>query len=152
MVAESKSQASARDLVAPLKELFGAIFFVSMGALMNIDLLPSYLGPLAVLLAVAFATKLGLTYVAARSQGVPRGAALRTALGLAGPGGEVSLTVVKGGADVGVLSPFVLPMVGAMTIVTAILSPYRVRLAWRDRKSSPVGTENSLSARADEPP
>lgn len=130
MVAEARSQSAARTLVAPLKELFGAIFFVSMGALMDIGLLPYYFVPLIVLLAVAFFAKLILTYATARTQQIPRPAALRTALCLAGPGGEVSLTVVKGGADVGVVSPFVLPIVGAMTIVTALLSPYRVRLAW----------------------
>jgi monovalent cation:H+ antiporter-2, CPA2 family len=131
LVAGSRSQASARELVAPLKELFGAIFFVSMGALMNFGLLPGYLLPIAVLLAVVLLAKFGITYLLARAQRLSGGFARRTALGLAGPGGEVSLTVVKGGTDIGVVAPFVLPMVGAITLITAVVSSARVRWAWR---------------------
>jgi CPA2 family monovalent cation:H+ antiporter-2 len=39
--------------------------------------------------------------------------------------------VAKGGADVGVTSAFVLPMVGTMTIITSFLSPYLVKFGWK---------------------
>ena len=137
-VAESRTQGVARGLVAPLKELFGAMFFVSMGALMNISLIPSYLGPIVAVLATAMVAKFVLTYGAARVRGVARRAAIRTGVGIAGPGGEVSLTVVKGGADLAVLSPFVLPIVGSITLLTAVFSAARVRWAWRNRASDPA--------------
>jgi monovalent cation:H+ antiporter-2, CPA2 family len=130
LVAESKSQARASALVTPLKSLFGAIFFVSMGALMNIGLLPAYVVPISILLATAYLAKYVLVYLAARSQRLPAATARRAASSFSALGGELALVVAKGGADVGVTSAFVLPMIGTMTLVTAFLSPYIVRVGW----------------------
>ncbi|MCI4351067.1 MAG: cation:proton antiporter [Thermoplasmata archaeon] len=130
LVAESKSQPRANALVTPLKSLFGAIFFVSMGALMNIGLLPAYVVPISILLATAYIAKYVLVYVAARGQRLPPVAARRAASSFSALGGELALVVAKGGADVGITSPFVLPMIGTMTLVTAFLSPYIVRIGW----------------------
>ncbi len=141
LVAESRNQTRARDLVLPLKELFGAIFFVSIGALMDIELLPAYILPIVALIVTTLTVKLVVTYVSARGQGVPLPAARRTAISLSGPRGELSLVVAKGGADVQATSPFVLPVVGAMTLVTAFLSPYLVRLGWRTGERTPIVRE-----------
>jgi monovalent cation:H+ antiporter-2, CPA2 family len=114
----------------PLKELFGAIFFVSMGALMDIRLVPLFLLPITFLVATSLIAKFASTYLAARGQGIPRAEAKRTAITMSASGGELALVIAKGGADVGATSPFVLPIIGAMTIVTTFLSPYLVRLGW----------------------
>ncbi len=131
LVAESNSQALAHEMMTPLKEVFGAIFFVSMGALMDIGLLPQYLVPIGAFLAVAFGAKLLATYVAARQQRVDARAARRTALTLSASGGELSIVVAKGGSDIGATGAFVLPFIGALTVVTTILAPYLIRYAWR---------------------
>ncbi len=131
LVAESDSQAVAHQLVAPLKELFGAIFFVSMGALMDISLLTTYLVPIAAFLATAFGMKLLSTYLAARQQGIAHREAGQAALTLSASGGELSIVVAKGGSDIGATSPFVLPFVGALTIVTTMVAPFLIRRAWR---------------------
>jgi monovalent cation:H+ antiporter-2, CPA2 family len=138
MVAESKNQAIARALLAPLKDLFGAIFFVSMGALMDVRLLPSVVLAIVLLLTTSVFAKVGVTYLAARGQRIPSAAARRTAIGLAGPGGELSLAIAKGGADVQAINPFVLPIVGIITLVTAFLSAFRVRFAWGAREPLPL--------------
>jgi CPA2 family monovalent cation:H+ antiporter-2 len=130
LVADSKSQSRASVLVTPLKSLFGAIFFVSMGALMNLGLLPAYFVPISILLATAYFAKYALVYVAARSQRLPIVTSRRAASSFSALGGELALVVAKGGADVGVTSAFVLPMIGTMTLVTAFLSPYIVRRGW----------------------
>jgi len=131
LVAESKSQGRAIQLFAPLKILFGAIFFVSMGALMNIDILPLYLLPVTVLIVVAYGSKSAFVYLASRSQSLPSATARRASLSLTPSGGELALVVAKGGTDIGVTSAFLLPVIGAVTIVTAFLSPFVVRLGWR---------------------
>ncbi len=136
LVAESDSQAVAHELMAPLKELFGAIFFVSMGALMNVGLLPQYVLPIAAFLATAIGVKLLASYVAARRERVSAAEAKRTALTLSASGGELSIVVAKGGADVGATSAFVLPFVGALTVVTTVLAPFLIRFAWR-RSAAP---------------
>jgi CPA2 family monovalent cation:H+ antiporter-2 len=131
LVAESKSQVAARDLVAPLKELFGAIFFVSMGALMDFGLLPRYILPIAAFLATAFGVKLCATYLAARQQRVTAPEARKMALTLSASGGELSIVVAKGGEDVNATTAFVLPFIGALTVVTTVIAPFLIRYAWR---------------------
>ena len=135
LVAESNSQALAHEMMAPLKELFGAIFFVSMGALMDIALLPAYLLPIAAFLGTAFAVKLVATYLASRQQRVSAPEARRTALTLSASGGELSIVVAKGGSDISATGPFVLPFIGALTVVTTILAPFLIRFAWRGSAS-----------------
>ena len=135
LVAESDSQAIAHQSVAPLKELFGAIFFVSMGALMDIGLLPAYLLPILAFVAVAFGVKLAATFLAARQQGVGRAEARRAALTLSASGGELSIVVAKGGSDVSATSAFVLPFIGALTVVTTVIAPFLIRHAWREPPS-----------------
>jgi len=131
LVAESKTQATAHELMAPLKDVFGAIFFVSMGALMDIGLLPQYILPIAAFLATAFGVKLASTYLATRQQGFADPEARRAALTLSASGGELSIVVAKGGADIDATSPFVLPFVGALTVVTSVIAPFLIRYAWR---------------------
>lgn len=132
LVAESRHQDLARTRFAPLKDLFAAIFFVSMGALMDIELLPSILVLLVALIFTAFAAKWVATYLAARATDLPRRSSTRTAWGLSAAGGELSLVVAKGGIDVGATTPIVLPLVGAFTIVMTFARPYFLRYAWRD--------------------
>jgi CPA2 family monovalent cation:H+ antiporter-2 len=133
LVANSNSQPLAHEMMAPLKELFGAIFFVSMGALMDIGLLPTYILPIAAFLATAIGAKVVASYVAARRERVPEADARRTALTMSGSGGELSLVVAKGGADIGATSGFVLPFLGAFTVVTSVVAPFIIRFAWRPR-------------------
>jgi CPA2 family monovalent cation:H+ antiporter-2 len=57
--------------------------------------------------------------------------ALRTGFGLSSSGGELALVVAKGGTDIGVTSLFILPMVGAMTVITTFITPYMIKFGWR---------------------
>ncbi len=143
LVAESDLTERARDLMAPLRDAFGAIFFVSMGALMNVGLLPNFLLPLVVIVLGIIGAKSGLTYLAARTQKVDQLEARRSALTSATPAGELSLAVAKGGSDIGATSPILLPIVGAIVLVTALASPYIVRFAWRGRVSAAAHTDHS---------
>jgi len=146
LVAESKSQALAHDMMAPLKELFGAIFFVSMGALMDIGLLPLYILPILAFLAVAIGMKVTATYVSARSLNVSAPESRRTAITLSASGGELALVVAKGGADIGATSGFVLPFIGALTVVTTVIAPYLIRFAWKPAHPAPTCSEATTGA------
>jgi CPA2 family monovalent cation:H+ antiporter-2 len=131
LVAESKSQATARVLTSPLKDMFAALFFVSVGALMDVSQLPLFIIPALIFVATSFAAKFITVYLSSKSQGLSKKATIQTAFGSSASGGELSLVVAKGGADVGATSAFVLPMVGTMTIITSFLSPYLVKFGWK---------------------
>ncbi len=131
LVAESKTQSIAKIITTPLKDMFAALFFVSVGALMDIKLLPMFIIPALILIATSFGAKFGTVYIAAKMQGISRKTSMRAGFGLSASGGELALVTAKGGADVGATSAFILPMVGAMTIITTFLSPYVIKAGWK---------------------
>jgi monovalent cation:H+ antiporter-2, CPA2 family len=138
LIAESKVHSVTRVLTTPIKDVFGAVFFVSVGALMDITQLPLFIVPALILILVSIGAKFFTVYFAARSQGYKTQTALRAAFGLSSSGGELALVVAKGGTDVGTTSSFVLPMVGAMTIITTFITPYLIKIGWKlaDRAST----------------
>jgi monovalent cation:H+ antiporter-2, CPA2 family len=131
LIAESKSHSVSRVLATPIRDMFAALFFVSVGALMDISLLPIFIVPAVVLVIVSLLAKFLTVYLASRLQGLSKLTSLRAGIGLSSSGGELALVVAKGGGDVGVTSSFLLPMVGAMTIITTFISPYVIKFGWR---------------------
>jgi monovalent cation:H+ antiporter-2, CPA2 family len=131
LVAESKAQGLAKIVTTPLKDMFAAIFFVSVGALMDVKLLPSFIIPALILIVTSFGAKFGTVFLSARIQGINKKTSLRAGFGLSASGGELALVTAKGGADVGATSVHILPMIGAMTIITTFLSPSVIRLGWK---------------------
>ena len=129
--AESKVHSVTRVLTTPLKDMFGAIFFVSIGALMDITKIPALIIPALMLIVVSIGAKFLTVYLSSRSQGYDTQTSLKTAFGLSSSGGELALVVAKGGADVGTTSSFVLPMVGTMTIITTFITPYMIKIGWK---------------------
>ncbi|MFL6371099.1 MAG: cation:proton antiporter [Nitrososphaeraceae archaeon] len=128
LVAESKSAAVVRVLTIPLRDVFSAIFFISIGALMNISLIPSFIIPAMILILTSFASKFliitGTLLIKSKIDGTT---ALRTGLGLAASKGEMSLIIAKGGQDVGAISSSVLPILGVVTIITTFIAPYIIK-------------------------
>lgn len=135
LIAESKSHSVSRVLATPIRDMFAALFFVSVGALMDISLLPLFIVPALILIAVSLIAKFLTVYLAAKSQGFSKLTSLRAGIGLSSSGGELALVVAKGGADIGVTSSFLLPMVGAMTIITTFISPYIIKFGWKFAES-----------------
>lgn len=131
LVAESKGHATAHVLTTPLKDMFAALFFVSIGALMDVSQLPLFIVPALIFIGASFASKFVTVYLSAKSQGISKKTALQAAFGSSASGGELALVTAKGGADVGATSGFVLPMVGAMTIITSFLSPYILKFGFK---------------------
>lgn len=128
LVAESKSASVTRIMTVPLRDMFGAIFFISIGALMDISLIPIFIIPAAILILASFASKfLIVTSILSKAK-IDNTTALRTGLGMASAKGELSLVVVKGGQDVGAITNSILPILGVVTIVTTFITPFIIRL------------------------
>ena len=131
LIAESKVHAVTRILATPIRDMFGAIFFVSVGALMDMSLLIIFIIPAAILVIVSIAAKFFTVFVSAKSQGFSSSTSMKASFGLSSSGGELALVVAKGGTDTGLTSAFLLPMIGAMTIITTFISPYMIKLGWK---------------------
>jgi CPA2 family monovalent cation:H+ antiporter-2 len=143
LIAESKISSVTKVLATPLKDMFAAIFFVSVGALMDISVLPMFIVPALILIIVSIAAKFLTVVIAARAQKISLLTSIRSAFGLSSSGGELALVVAKGGADVGgSTSSFLLPMVGTMTIITTFVTPYMIKFGWKIGNSISEHFEN----------
>jgi CPA2 family monovalent cation:H+ antiporter-2 len=136
LVAESNSAAVARILTLPLRDMFAAIFFVSIGALMDIRVLPDYILPAAILILTSFGAKFLIVTGILTKAKYDSVTALRTGFGMSAAKGELSLVVVKGGQDVGAISSTILPLLGVVTIVTTFMAPYIIRFGSKIRVQS----------------
>jgi monovalent cation:H+ antiporter-2, CPA2 family len=132
LIAESKSHAVTSILTTPIRDMFVAIFFVSVGALMDVNLIPVFIIPSLVLIGITSLSKFAIVFLSSRSQGFSKKIAFQTGISLSSSrGGEMSLIVAKGGIDIGVASSFILPIVGTITIISTFLSPYLIKLGIR---------------------
>ena len=150
LIAESKVHSVTKVLATPIRDMFAALFFVSVGALMNITLLPAFIVPALVLVGISISAKFFTVFLASRSQGLSMVTSLRTGFGLSSSGGELALVAAKGGSDVGVTSSFLLPMVGTMTVITTFMTPYIIKFGWRVaesfRKEESLGKEEYVGS------
>ncbi len=127
LVAESKSAEVSKMLSSPIKDMFVAIFFVSVGALMDISQLQNYIFKAIALITVALGMKFGGNMLGNLIFRQPRRKSLRSAFALAAPRGEFSIVIVKAGVDVGAVSAFLFPLIGVITIITSFITPLLFR-------------------------
>ncbi len=129
LIAESKSHAVTSILTTPIRDMFVALFFVSVGALMDVKLIPVFIIPALLLVGVTSVVKFAIVYLTSRYQGFSTLTAMQTGISLSSSrGGEMSLIVAKGGIDIGVVSSFILPIVGTITLISTFLAPYLIKL------------------------
>ena len=128
LIAESKSAEVSKILSSPIKDMFVAIFFVSVGALMDVRQLENYIFVAIALIVVALSMKFGGNLLGNFIFRQERGKSLRSAFTLAAPRGEFSIVIIKVGVDAGVVSAFLFPLIGVITIITAIITPFLVKM------------------------
>ena len=127
LVAESKSAEVSKILSSPIKDMFVAIFFVSVGALMDVSQLENYIFIAIALIAIALGMKLGGNLLGNVLMRQEKGKSLRSAFTLAAPRGEFSIVIIKVGVDAGVVSAFLFPLIGVIAIITAFITPFLVK-------------------------
>jgi len=142
LVAESKSAAVARIITIPLRDMFAALFFISIGALMDVTLIPVFIIPAIILILTSFASKFLIVTGILVKAGYDSTTALRAGLGMAATKGELSLVIGKGGQDVGAISSSILPMLGVVTIVTTFIGPFIMRVGSRFKLSEPTEVDS----------
>ena len=148
LVAESKSANVARVITTPLRDMFAAIFFISIGALINLSQVPLLIVPAMLLILTSFASKfLIITAILTKAKGYDDITALRTGLGMASARGEISLIIAKAGQDVRAITSTVFPILGIVTIVTAFMTPYVIKFGIILRISQSVTSTSSSAAR-----
>jgi CPA2 family monovalent cation:H+ antiporter-2 len=142
LVAESKTAPVARVITTPLRDVFAALFFISIGALMDISLIPFFIVPALILIAASFSSKFLIVSAILAKANYDKSTALRTGMGMASARGELTLVVAKVGQDIGAISSAVFPTLGVITIITTFMTPYVLKLGKKLKfKSTDVSSE-----------
>jgi CPA2 family monovalent cation:H+ antiporter-2 len=94
---------------------------------MDISLVPFFLIPGLILIAVSVSSKFILVSGILSIAKYGKTTALRTGIGMSAARGELSLVVVKAGQDVGAISNSVFPILGVVTIITTFITPYLLK-------------------------
>ena len=115
-------------LVEPVKDLFGAIFFVSVGMLVDPHILFEYALPILVLTLTILLGQGILGSMGFLLSGQPLKTAMRCGFSMAQIG-EFAFIIASLGLSLGVISNFLYPVVVAVSVVTTFLTPYMMRAA-----------------------
>ncbi|MGD6810056.1 MAG: cation:proton antiporter [Candidatus Bathyarchaeia archaeon] len=145
VVAKARCREQINREIEPLQYIFGAIFFVSMGALMDVNQISVYWLPALLVTFAVLGTKLVTCGLGTRLFGYDNKTSLRVGLGMAQIG-EFAFIVVKAGQDLGVISDFLLPIVAVATIITSFATPYLIKFAFKPR--GPEITAKTVTAKA----
>ncbi len=143
VVARSHAREEIRNDIIPLQIIFGAIFFVSMGALMDITKIWIYWLPALIITLAVIGTKLVCCSLGMRIYGYSTTTSLRVGLGMAQIG-EFAFIVVKVGQDLGVLSDFLLPIIGVSAIITSFITPYLIKYSFKESHIQTKSLRNNL--------
>ena len=128
ILAETIEAERIEKLVEPVKNLFGAIFFVSVGMLVDPKILVEYAIPIMLLVLTILIGQSVFGTFSFMLAGESLKSAMRCGFSMAQIG-EFSFIIASLGLSLGVISDFLYPVVVAVSVITTFLTPYMIRLA-----------------------
>jgi len=128
ILAETVEAERIEKLVEPVKNLFGAIFFVSVGMLVDPVILVDYALPIIMLVLTILVGQAIFGTISFMLGGESLKSAMRCGFSMAQIG-EFSFIIASLGLSLGVISNFLYPVVVAVSVITTFLTPYMIRLA-----------------------
>ena len=128
ILAETIEAERIEKLVEPVKNLFGAIFFVSVGMLVDPKILIEYALPILLLVLTILIGQAVFGTISFMLGGESLKSAMRCGFSMAQIG-EFSFIIASLGLSLGVISDFLYPVVVAVSVITTFLTPYMIRLA-----------------------
>ena len=128
IIAETTQAEHIEHLVKPVKDLFGAVFFVSVGMLINPETLYEYALPVAILTLVVIICQSISSTIGALLSGLPLKQSVQTGMSLSQIG-EFSFIIATLGMSLKVTSDFLYPIVVAVSAVTTFTTPFMIKFA-----------------------
>ena len=143
ILAETVEAERIEKLVEPVKNLFGAIFFVSVGMLVDPQILLDYALPILALILTIIIGQSVFGSFAFMLGGESLKSAMRCGFSMAQIG-EFSFIIASLGLSLGVISDFLYPVVVAVSVITTFLTPYMIRLAIPDLQQFGATTTQAI--------
>ena len=128
ILAETVEAERIEKLVDPVKNLFGAVFFVSVGMLVDPQILKDYALPIFLLVMTIIVGQAIFGSMSFLLGGESLKSAIRCGFSMAQIG-EFSFIIASLGLSLGVIGDFLYPVVVAVSVITTFLTPYMIRLA-----------------------
>jgi len=112
----------------PVKDLFGSVFFLSVGMMVNPHIIVEYWGPILFLSAVVIVGMIFFGTTGMLLTGQSLRVAIESGFSLTQIG-EFAFIIASLGMSLGVLDPQIYPIVVAVSVVTTFTTPYFIRMA-----------------------
>ena len=128
LIAEAPNSEKIEHLFTPVKDIFGAVFFVSVGMLVDPALLVEYWLPIIVLIIVTIAGKLIFSAGGVLLSGQNLQTSILCGFSLAQIG-EFSFIIASLGMSLGVISDFIYPIIVAVSVMTTFTTPFCIMAA-----------------------
>ena len=128
IISETIEADKIERLVSPVKDLFGAIFFVSVGMLVDPSILVEYALPIVVLVITILVGQAVFGTLGFMLGGQSLKSAMRCGFSMAQIG-EFSFIIASLGLSLGVTGHFLYPVVVAVSVITTFLTPYMIKLS-----------------------
>lgn len=128
LISEAPNAERIEHLITPVKDLFGAVFFVSVGMLVDPKLLVQYAVPVLVLTAVVIVGQSSMGCLGVLAAGLDLHTAVRCGSALCQIG-EFSFILAALGASQHLTSGFLYPIVVAVSVLTTFATPFLIRSA-----------------------
>lgn len=128
ILAETLEAERIEILVQPIKNVFGSIFFVSVGMMLNPDMLIEYWLPILTITIIVILGQITFASFGTLLSGQSLKVSLQTGFSLVQIG-EFAFIIASFGQTSGVTSPSLYPIVVAVSVITTFLTPYVMRMA-----------------------
>lgn len=115
-------------VVTPVKDLFGAVFFISVGMMVRPDIIAHYWWPILILSAVVVVGMIIFGTFGMLVTGQSLKVAMESGFSLTQIG-EFAFIIATLGMSLGVLEPTIYPIVVAVSVITTFFTPYFIKIA-----------------------
>jgi CPA2 family monovalent cation:H+ antiporter-2 len=130
IIASSDCVDCVNTLVGSVRDMFAAIFFVSVGALIDITQVADFIVPSILITVLMVFGKVVGVGGGTKLFGYSNSIAIKVGLGMSQIG-EFAFIVMIAGRNLGVISPFLFSVVGVAAGITTFLTPYLIKLSYR---------------------
>lgn len=128
IMAETTSAERVEHLIKPVKDLFGAVFFVSVGMMIDPEAIIAYRWPVLWITLLTLFGKLFSTTLGALLSGQPLKQSIQVGMSMAQIG-EFAFIVATLGLSLGVISPFLFPVAVGASAITTFTTPYMIKFS-----------------------
>lgn len=128
LISETKMAERAEHVVKPVQDLFGAVFFVSVGMMVNPNLLVEYAFPIFLVILAVISGQIIFTSLGVLLSGQSLNTSMRCGFSLTQIG-EFSFIIASLGMSLGVISDFLYPIIVAVSVITTFTTPIFISLA-----------------------